>query len=315
MLKQPALAEWRFDGKLNVFYTDDTSLFSASQRLSLREDPTQPVIDVTNQGEDMVFEPAISFGRLFRPSWGDVELTLKAQGYVFADHSEFDHGTYGGQVTQTLSPETRARLRYHYGPNLFLGRNEEKGTESERLVEERVSTHFGTLELEHDVRENLMVRLLGRYGHRSYNEAFKQRDTDFWTVGTHAAWEMIPGVELVVGYHYERTLADGRKKPELEDDISSFIHFIVAELAVEVTEKTALTFGFDFERTDFTTGIRGDERRNGSENVYQGEIEVRHAIHKNIDVSLSYQRSQRKFSIEDRQAIINTVWIGSAYRF
>ncbi|GJL54933.1 MAG: hypothetical protein NPIRA02_20650 [Nitrospirales bacterium] len=311
----PAWAEWKVEGEGNVFYTDDVALFSASQRLSLQEDPTQPVIDTTDQGDDVVFEPAISLGRSFQPSWGDVELTVRAQGYVFADHSEFNHGTYGAQITQALPAETLLRLRYHYGPNLFVGKNREKRTGNELLVEERVTTHFGTAELEHDVRETLMVRLLGRYGHRSYNQVFKQRDTNFWTVGTHAIWEIIPGVELVLGYHYERTLADGRKRPELEDDISSFIHYVVAELEVEVTEKTAVKLAFDFERTNYTTGIPDDERRDGSENIYQGEIEVRHAIHENIDLLVAYLRGQRKFSFEDRQAIINTVWIGSAFRF
>ena len=314
-VEHPAIAEWKFGGETNVFYTDDVALFSASQRLSLQEDPTQPVIDTTDQGDDVVFEPAISLGRSFQPSWGEVEVELRAQGFIFASHSEFTHGTYGTQITQVLPADTLLRLRYHYGPNLFVGKNRERRSGEERLAEERVTTHFGTVELEHDVRENLMVRLLGRYGHRSYNEMFKQRDTDFWTVGTHAAWEIIPGVELLLGYHYERTLADGRKKPEFEDDISSFIHYVVAELEVEVTEKTAVKLAFDFERTNYTTGIPDDERRNGSENIYQGEVELRHAIHENIDLLVAYLRGQRKFSFEDRQAIINTVWIGSTFRF
>lgn len=315
LVGHPAWAEWKIGGETNVFYTDDVSIFSASQRLSLQEDPTQPVIDITDQGDDVVFEPAISIGRSFQPSWGDVELTVKAQGFVFADHSEFNHGTYGAQVTQALPAETILRLRYHYGPNQFLGKNRERRSGDERFEEERVTTHFGTVELEREVLEVLMIRVLGRYGHRSYNEMFKQRDTNFWTVGTHVEWELHPGIELMLGYHYERGLADGRNQPQFEEDISFFNHYVAAELEVHMTEQTAVTFGFDFEKNTFTSGLPNDEHRNANEKIYQGEVEVRHAVNETVDLTLAYQRGQRRFSFEPSTAFVDTVWIGSAFRF
>ena len=108
-IENPALADWAVKGEGNIFYTDDVSIFSASQRLSLQEDPTQPVIDITDQGDDVVFEPVISIGRSFQPSWGPVELVFKAQGFVFAKNSEFNHGTYGLHITQAAWRAHRGR--------------------------------------------------------------------------------------------------------------------------------------------------------------------------------------------------------------
>ena len=268
LVGHPAWAEWKIGGEVNVFYTDDVSIFSASQRLSLQEDPTQPVIDVTDQGDDVVFEPTISVGRSFQPDWGAIKLTFKAQGFVFADHSEFTHGTYGVVVTQTLPEETLLRFRYHYGPNLFLGKNIERRTGTEQRKDERVTTHFGTVELEREAFEVLTFRLLSRYGHRSYNDTFAQRDTDFWTVGTHVEWAIHPSVEFALGYHYERGLADGRNQSRFEEDISYFNHYVAAELEVHMTKTTTVKLGFDFEKNTFTSGLPDDEHRHGNEKVY-----------------------------------------------
>ena len=310
-----AWAEWKIGGEANVFYTDDVSIFSASQRLALQEDPTQPVIDITDQGDDVVFEPVISVGRSFQPGWGAIELIFNAQGFVFAKNSEFNHGTYGLQIMQELPAEMVLRFRYHYGPNLFLGKNTERRTGAELLEEERVTTHFGTVELEREFLEALTLRVLSRYGHRSYNEMFAQRDTNFWTIGSHMEWEIHPCIELALGYHYERGLADGRNQPQFEEDVSYFNHYVAAELEVHVTEKTAVKFGFDFEKNTFTSGLPGDEHRNGNEKIYQGEVEVRHAVNEAVDVTMAYQRGQRKFSFEPSAAFVNTVWMGGAFRF
>lgn len=314
-ISSPAWAQWKFEGETIVFYTDDVSIFSASQRLSMQEDPTQPVIDVTDQGDDVVFEPAFAISRSYQPSWGHLELSVKAQGFVFATHSKFTHGTYGAQVIQSLFEDTLLRLRYHYGPSLFLGRNREKRTGEERLEEERVTTHFGTVELEREVLNVLKIRALGRYGHRFYNNMFAQRDTDFWTIGTHLEWEIHPSLELQLGYHYERGLADGRKQVQFEEDISFFNHYVAAELNVQVTHNTAVKFGFDFEQNTFTSGLPDDEHRNANERIYQGDVGVRHALNETVELMMAYQRGQRKFSFEPSAVIVNTVWIGSAFRF
>lgn len=311
----PAWAGWEFGGEASTFYTDDVSIFSSSQRLSLQEDPTQPVIDVTGQGKDVVFEPVAFVRRSFQPSWGNMEVTARAQGFVFTEHSEFSHATYGVQVTQALPAESLLRLRYHYGPNMLLGNHRENRLRESRIGAERVTTHFGTIELERKFLENVTVRVLTRYGARLYNEAFSQRNTNFWTIGTHAEWEVRPGIEFMIGYHYERGLAAGRKQPEFGEDLSFFTHYVEADVRVRVTERASIRLGFDFERNTFTSGLPEDDFRGATEHIYQGEAEARYELSKAIDLTLGYLRGQRKFSFEENSVTVNTVWLGSAIRF
>ena len=58
-------AQWSGEIRNNLFYTDDVGLFSATRRLSLQNDPTQPVVDRTGQGGDMVYEPSVDIRRTF----------------------------------------------------------------------------------------------------------------------------------------------------------------------------------------------------------------------------------------------------------
>ncbi len=314
-MQQAVGAEWAIEGEGNVFYTNDVSIFSATRRLSLREDPTQPIIEVTGQGEDVVFEPLVSLKNSFQTPWGAIALSASGQGFVFAENPAFTHGTYGLQITQSLPSNVVAGLRYHYGPNLFLGDNENRHSEEESLVEERVTTHFWAIELERPLMDNLKFRLLGRYGLRLYSETFSQRDTRFWTVGSHLEWEILHWLELILGYHYERGLADGRDKPELKDDLSYVNNYLSMELGVTLTDWTSLHFGFDYERNDFTSGIPGDIHRDGHENNFQGDVEIRHAVTQSMNLTVGYQQGQRKFSFEPRTEFVRSIWIGGTFQY
>ncbi|MEC4672997.1 MAG: hypothetical protein VST68_02290 [Nitrospirota bacterium] len=312
---ESANAEWTVNMEGAVFYTDDVGLFSSSRRLSLQEDPTQPVVDVTDQGEDVVFEPIFTIGKTFSSRVGETAILFRGQGFVFADHSRFSHGTFGIRLEQTFPSETMVGLRYHYGPNLFLGNNEDRRSGSENLVEERVTTHFLAGTIEREVVGDVRLRVLGRYGLRLYNEAFAQRDTHFWTVGPHMEWEIRPGIELTVGYHFERGLADGRNQPEFHDDVSYINHYVSTELEVGLCAKTTVELALHYEQNDFTSNLKEDERKGATEDVLQGDVEIRHRISDALEVNVGFQRSQRKASFEPRTIIDVNVWIGGAYQF
>lgn len=163
LLIQPcAFAAWKAIVGANSFYTTDVSIFSASQRLSLSEDPTSPIIDKTGQGSSFVFEPSVLLANDFHNAFGKLEIKFNAKGYVFTNHSEFNHPTFGTNILQTLSSSTSIGLRYHFGPNQFLGRSRSSGIEEEiensskRLGNERVTTHFGSLFLQHRLDDRLL---------------------------------------------------------------------------------------------------------------------------------------------------------------
>jgi len=312
---ESAKAEWAINMEGAWFYTDDVGLFSSSRRLSLQEDPTQPVIDVTDQGDDFVFEPVITVGKTLSTRLGKSRISFRGQGFVFVDHHLFSHGTYGVKLEQTLPSEIMLGLRYHFSPNLFLGNNEERRSGRKNLVEERVTTHFWAGTIEREIVDELRLRLLGRYGLRVYNENFAQRDTHFWTVGPHMEWVILPGMEFSVGYHFERGYADGRNQPQLKDDVSYINHYVSTELEVEVFENTTLDLAFHYERNDFTSDIEEDERKGAAEDVLQGDVELRHRLSKALELNAGFQRSQRKASFEPSTIIDVNVWLGGAYQF
>jgi len=117
---EPTFAQWSIETESNIFYTDDVSLFSASRRLALMEDPTQPVVDVTNQGSDMVVEPSAEVKRIFSSALGRTELSIKAQGFAFVTKSIYNHATFRFELEQDLTRALLLRLNYYYAPDLFL---------------------------------------------------------------------------------------------------------------------------------------------------------------------------------------------------
>ena len=322
-LASPSFAEWKVSGESTFYYTDDAALFSATRRLSRNQDPTQPVIDsqLANQGDDIVFEPVAQIAKSFSLMNRHTELAIKGQGFVFTDNTQFNHGTLGVQAQHTLTPSTSLILRYFFGPDLFLGKNEvrpieESGGNPPNLKNEEVTTQYwaGGIAQQIPGVEDARLILYGRYGLRDYDKHFTQRDTRFWTIGTHVEWQLTEKNRLALGYHYERGLADGRKQPELQDDISYYNHFVTAELETEITEQLGMEMALHYEFNGWTTGIQGDERKGQHENVVQGDIEFQYRVNENLQMTAGIQGAYRKESFEERLTNLNT-WLGAKLAF
>jgi len=144
----------------------------------------------------------------------------------------------------------------------------------------------------------LKAKLLGRYGQRRYNQAFSERNTDFWTIGPHLEWQLWPVATLGLSYHYERGLADGRNQAQYEDDVSYINHYMSVDLDVELTEKYSLSTAFHYERNNWTSSLEGDERNGAHENVYQGEIMIAYRVSETVKAYTGMQYSNRKESFE-----------------
>ncbi len=311
----PANAEWSASATGNLFYTDDVALFSATRRLNLHGDPTQPVLDssLTGKGSDMVFEPDVSVTKALSSQLGRTELSFRGRAFVYAVNPRFNHGSFGVQALHHIDPATRVRLRYYATPNLLLGDNESRSTES--IEEERMTSHVGSVRVERNLSEQWEVRLLARYGARLYNEAFAQRDTTFWTIGPHVLWHFAEHYALVLGYHYERGLADGRNQPQFRDDTSYINHYATIGLEAEVTERVLVEVGLHFERNNWTSGIEGDERKGGHETVWQGEVTFRYRVADRVALLAGFQRSQRRQSFEEDIVHNTNVSFGATYLF
>jgi hypothetical protein len=315
----PCLAEWGLDVRSNVFYTDDVALFSATRRLSRHQDPTQPALDsgLADQGDDVVYEPMATVTTTFDFLGRNTKLLVRGQGFVFVDNSRFNHGSLGVQAIHDLTPSTKLNLGYFFGPDLLLGKNEVRepeggGGQPPRFKDETFTTHYwaGAIDQQLPGASDITLRLLGRYGLRNYDKGFEQRDTTFWTIGTHLEWALTRTVGFALGYHYERGLADGRHQPELEDDISYYNHFATGELEIELTEQVGLDLGVHYEFNGWTTGIEGDERKGQHENIAQGDIVTRYQATQAIQMTVGFQAAYRKESFEDKLTNYN-IWVGA----
>ncbi len=155
-----ALGDWAATTRGTMFYTDDVGVFSATRRLTLDGDPTQPALDnrLTGQGSDAVFEPMLDVARSFAGRYGKTTFDLQGQGFVYFGQSRYSHGTLRLQASQEFSAKTSVLFRYYFAPDLFLGENEVRvageheveeshGSETERseLAAERVTSRIGAL--------------------------------------------------------------------------------------------------------------------------------------------------------------------------
>lgn len=319
LLPQPSPAEegWSFEAGGAFFYTDDVGLYSATRRLGRDADPTQPAIDskLTDQGSDVVFEPAVDITRSLTNNLGQLDLNVEGEGFIFTENPEFTHGTLRLQATQALSSTTRVQARFSYAPNQFLGNNEERQSGQELVMAEKLTSYIWSTRLFHDVTPDLSVHLLGRYGLRRYNEAFSERNMDFWTIGPHVEWRVAPKIKLGLSYHYERGLAEGRTQPQFEDDTSYVNHYLSGDVDVELTERLSLFTAIHYEYNIWTSSLAGDERNGAHENIYAGELTLAYRVTDSIQGFGLFQRSSRKESFESNAFNNTTVGIGLSAKF
>lgn len=313
----PAMADWSATAGGALFYTDDVALFSATRRLNLHGDPTQPALDtsLTGKGSDMVFEPDLRVAKSFTSSWGRTDLSVKAQGFIYTMNPQFNQASAGIEALHAFTPNTAIRLRYYAAPDQLLGNNVEHRSGTDSLQEERVTSQIGSVRFEQRLSQNLEARLLGRVGTRQYNEAFAQRDTTFWTIGPHVVWRVVDRVKLFLGYHYERGLADGRNQVQYKDDISYINNYVSLGLEAELMERLAMELGLHYERNNWTSSIVGDERNGGHETVVQGEMMFLYRLTEQTQLTCGFQRSQRRQSFEHEVVHNMNVSVGALYRF
>lgn len=305
-----------------------SAFFSVTRRLSLEEDPTQPIVDEPNQGSDLVYEPNAYVSWATDNSLGDFQVSLDAGGYIFHNHSDYSHGFFQFSVEQELTESTKLKFFYDFIPDLYLGKNalpqdtqdaqdahDAIDEHAEHEADERLDNHLLAIHLEQELTEHLMLRGLVRYGARLYNQPFSYRDTQFFTIGPHLEWVITPDIELLVGYHFDRGYTDKDDTKQYQDDIGYINHYASAELKIHILPKFTLTAIFDYEHNDYTSQYATDIHYNGNENVYQGELELIYEIDESAALKAGWQHGNRKFSYETHSVRNNNIWVGAEYHF
>ncbi|TAJ07967.1 MAG: hypothetical protein EPO61_10995 [Nitrospirae bacterium] len=312
---EAAESGWSAVAEAKTSYTTDVFQFSSARRLALGEDPSQPTIVPLDKPSDVIVEPSVEAKRSLETSWGRTELSAKAHGFLYTEHSIFNHAEYRLQAKQELDRDTSLLLRYRYVPNLFLGPNFSAQTSPRSLQEERVTSNGWRAELERKLTEAWTVALIGRYGLRLYNQAFAERDTTFYTGGGQVGYLAAPWARLTLAYLYERGLADGRGNLQLKDDVSYIQQFISFKTEFRLADPLSLDLDYVFRLTDFTSTIIGDSHRHRQDVTNQGRAELRYAATKALALSLSIQQTQRT-STASASGFNDTITsIGAQYTF
>ena len=188
------MAEWSAIAESKVSYTDDVTNFSAARRLKFSEDPSQPS-GLPRQLSDIIWDPSL---QVIRSS--SSPLGPNALGFIFTNNPSFNYGDYLVQFRQGLSPDTSLLIRYRNVPNMFLGPNIERRTGNNLIEGERVTSHTLRMDLEHRLSESWKLTLIGRAGLRIYNDAFAERDTKRWTLGSQVGYAVNSHVSLTMAY-------------------------------------------------------------------------------------------------------------------
>lgn len=307
--------EWSALTEAKVLYTDNVSELSATRRLALAEDPSQPTVVPLKNPQDVVWEPSLDLRRTSETALGQTEFSVKATGFIYTDHSIFNHGNYRLQVKQALSPDTSLLLRYRYVPNLFLGPNVERRTGVRLMEEERVTSHVWRAQLEHTFSQQWTATLVGRYGLRLFNEAFAERDTKFWTLGPQIAFGATSWLTLTAAYLYERGLADGREEVPVRDDVSYRQHFLTFGSTFLLGRDFSLDLGYAYRRKEFTSDLAGDSNRGVVDTTHVGSAELHYRLSSTAAITVGFQRAQRSSNTASRDFFNTNTSIGLQYRF
>ena len=308
------MAEWSAIAENKVSYTNNVTNFSAARRLKFSEDPSQPTA-LPSQLSDVIWDPSLEVIRSSSSTLGPNELSVKAQGFIYTNNSIFNFGDYRLQFKQALSPDTSLLIRYRNVPNQFLGPNFERRTGNNLIQEERVSSQTWRTELEHRVNESWTLTLIGRYGLRSYNDAFEERDTKLWTLGTQVGYVVNPRIAVSLGYIYERGLADGRGNTQFNDDVSYRLYALSAGTDLTLIESLSLHLGYIYRRKDFTSDLLGDTHLNRHDNIHQGMAELRYRLTAATSLLASFQQTQGTSTVVTRDFHDTIYSLGGSYRF
>ncbi len=296
-------------------YTDDVFQFSASRRQKFSEDPSQPTVVPTEKKADVVWDPSLEVVRTSANALGINQISAKAHGFIYTDNPVFNHADYRLQMKQGLSPDTTVLVRYRYVPNMFLGPNFERRTGTRSIQDERVTSHTGRIEWEQKLGARWVVSLIGRGGLRLYNEAFAERDTQFWAAGPHISYVLFDRVTASLGYLFERGYADGAGDLRFNDDVSYRQHVASAGVDAGLTEHLSLHLLYLYRRKDFTSELAGDTHLNRHDDTHQGAAELQYRMTSAALLTVGVQRTQRVSTSETRSFQDMQVSIGGQYRF
>ena len=310
---ESSAAAWSVIAGQKTSYTTDAFQFSKARRLSFAEDPSLPTLVDIEKEQDVIWEPSLEVIRRFASAGS--ELSVKARAFIYMLNPIFNHGDYRIQWRQSVVPRTLLMVHYRHVPNLFLGPNVERRTGQRFIEQERVTTNTWRVELERELADRWRGTLVSRFGLRSYNEAFAERNTTFWTVGPKVDFTASEWATLTLGYLYEGGLAEGRNQPQFQDDVSYRLHHVSAGTELRLRAELSLQLVYTYQRKDFTTDFVSDTHLDRHDDTHQGLVDLAYGLSPASVVSVGVQHTERTSTNALRSFKDTILYVSGEYRF
>ena len=313
----PCAGEWSLVTGATVSYTTNLFQFSSASRLSIEQDPSQPIVvrDVLSKPSDVIWQPSVRLARSWSSRLGISELSFKTEGALYTKNPAFDNAYYRLALRQELEPKkTAVQLIYRYTPHQLLGPGRVRSQSSE-YDEVRTTSHVWRGELERHLTDRWTATFIGRYGLRFYNEPFAERDTRFWSIGPQLQYAVMPWSTITVAYLYERGLAAGREDPQTDLDMSYYLHYVSFGVEFRLAAPLSLNLGYIYRFRGWTSDLAGDIEFGRRDATHQGVAEIRYAASDALHLRIGFQQTQQHSTLQSRSFHATTVSYGAEYRF
>jgi hypothetical protein len=313
----PAFGEWSLLTGAAVSYTTNIFQFSSASRLSIHEDPSQPipVRDVLSKPSDVIWQPSVRVARSWSSRLGMSELSFKTEGALYTQNPSFNNAYYRVAYRQELQPKkTAVQLIYRYTPHQLLGPGRVT-SQSDEFGEVRTTSHVWRAELQRQITDRWGVTFISRYGLRFYDEPFTERDTRFWSIGPQIEFAVRSWSTITVAYLYERGLAAGRDDPQTDLDMSYFLHYASLGVRFQLARPLWLNLGYIYRFRGYTSDLAGDIEFGRRDVIHQGTAEIRYAVSDALQLRLGFQQTQQHSTLGSRSFYSSTVTYGVEYRF
>jgi len=313
----PAFGEWSVLSGAAMSYTTNIFQFSSASRLSIHEDPSQPipVRDVLSKPSDVIWQPSLRVGRSWSSRLGISELLFKTEGALYTENPSFNNAYYRVAYRQELEPKkTALQFIYRYTPHQLLGPGRVT-SQADEYGDVRTTSHVWRAELQRQVTDRWAVTFINRYGLRFYDEPFTERDTRFWSVGPQIEFVSRSWSVITVAYLYERGLAAGRDDPQTDLDMSYFLHYASLGARFQLVTPLWLNLGYIYRFRGYTSDLAGDIEFGRRDVIHQGTAEIRYAVSDLLQLRLGFQQTQQHSTLGSRSFYSSTLTYGVEYRF
>ena len=297
---------------LNLAYAEEKKGFRIEPSLNIYyDDNITYERNANNKKSDVIFEPGIYAG--YRTGYPVLYTKIfgAVTGELYTGHNTYSYGIYSIGITQGLPYKISTTLRYTLTPNVCL-EEDAAGTS----CTESTDYHAASLSLDKELAKGLSVGISGKYGIKNYETRYDYKDTRVYGGSADTAYRITKFLKIGAGYRYERGIADGEDDARYNNDISYFQHVLYIRPTFNITPDLSFSFRYLFRDKEYTTSLRADtDHYNRKDITHKLQVKAGYWVLKNLELTVSYERSQKDSNIDYYDYHQNLFMFGGRYLF